>query len=65
MKNKRKHTEQTDKAEELAKRKLTKLSKVMLLSVYRVATVYYVISTSGELESKGRGKKKTVKKRSG
>ena len=51
MKNKRKHTEQTDKAEELAKRKLTKLSKVILLSVYRVAmaTVYSVISTSGKL----------------
>ena len=28
MKNKRKHAEQADKAEELAKRKLAKLSKV-------------------------------------
>ena len=30
MKNKRKHTEQVDKAEELAKRKLAKLSKVII-----------------------------------
>ena len=29
MKNKRKHTEQADKAEELAKRKLAKLTKVI------------------------------------
>ena len=29
MKNKRKHIEQADKAEELAKRKLAKLSKVV------------------------------------
>ena len=31
MKNKRKHVEQVDKAEELAKRKLAKLAKVSLL----------------------------------
>lgn len=33
MKNKRKHTEQADKAEELAKRKLAKLSKVTTLFI--------------------------------